>query len=174
MADFQNAGYRLLSFQYTPPSPAIKEQKEDDDTLKDQATTRAQADGDSLPCLASLLTSLEEIEADSDKSVRAENDSGVELGEHDTKGKLEVHGDDNANVHPPERPEQIAPPSSFHRFPDLPTEIRLKIWALTFVPRVVELRPTRPNYSRSRMDDALEPQVRYLYLHTVYIVMRLC
>lgn len=128
MADFQNAGYRLLSFQFTP-APAT-----------------------SLPSLSSLLTSLEEIEAASNEPDETENKSALEVDEHVS----EMKEDDHLEAKPKGLTQT---PPKFHRFPDLPAEIRLKIWALTFVPRVVELRPTRPSYSQGRTDNALEPQV---------------
>lgn len=40
------------------------------------------------------------------------------------------------------------PAASFHLFGDLPAELRIKIWHLSFLPRVIELHPTRPNYAR--------------------------
>ncbi|CAK7203884.1 hypothetical protein SEUCBS139899_006634 [Sporothrix eucalyptigena] len=39
------------------------------------------------------------------------------------------------------------PLTSFTRFPDLPTELRLKIWQLSFVPRVVEVHRRKSHYA---------------------------
>lgn len=43
--------------------------------------------------------------------------------------------------------EQTPTPTSFPRFPDLPTELRLKIWQLSFVPRVVEVHRRKSHYA---------------------------
>lgn len=123
MADFQNAGYRLLSFKYTPP-PAEKRQAADDDKAGHGSTS--QPEGEELPSLSSLLTSLQELEGLDDDGIK-ETDSIVELREKDKQS-----------------PPKTTPLNKFHLFNDLPTEIRLKIWALTFLPRVVEVRPPRP------------------------------
>lgn len=150
MADFQNAGYRLLSFKYVPPPapppptttpPTSTQPVEDVEPLliPPQATSsKSQGDGELLS-LSSLLTPLQEIEAveNKKKADEAFNEPKLDM----TCAQL------------------TALPADFFRFPDLPTEIRLKIWALTFLPRVVEIRPTRPNYSQARNDNAREPQV---------------
>ncbi|ERT00958.1 hypothetical protein HMPREF1624_02193 [Sporothrix schenckii ATCC 58251] len=43
--------------------------------------------------------------------------------------------------------EEHAMPTSFPRFPDLPTELRLKIWKLSFAPRVVEVHRRKSHYA---------------------------
>lgn len=121
MADFQNAGYRLLTFKYTPPPLENEQAAEEEEKVGHESTTDGEP-GD-FPSLSSLLTSVQEIQSSS-------NDTGVsdrpgeELREKG-KGKAE-------------------PLTEFPRFNDLPTEIRLKIWDFTFLPRVVELRQPRP------------------------------
>ncbi|CAN8096221.1 unnamed protein product [Discula destructiva] len=132
MVDFQNAGYRLLSFKYIPPTPAAGTQQNRPAVKPEGAGVQA-ADGDSLT-LSSLMNSLQEIK-DSD-SAEPENVFAVALDEQ----------------------EKPTPFAEFPHFTDLPAEIRLKIWALSFHPRVVEIRPTWPNYSRDSNEEAREPQ----------------
>lgn len=138
MADFQNAGYRLLSFKYTPPPEESGQAAADVDNVGQSA--QSQPVGGDLPSLSSLLTSLREIEGPADAGTKS--DPSGELHEEDKKPVPET-----------------TPLGGFHLFNDLPTELRLKIWDLTFLPRVVELRPTRPNYSQGH-DDGRPPQVR--------------
>lgn len=140
MADFQNAGYRLLSFKYTPPQGDQKQAANDNNQAGQGA--QAQAGDAELPSLSSLLTSLREIEAGSDDA-GVKNESGAEMQE----------GSEYRAAVP-----KTTSLCGFHFFDDLPTELRLKIWDLTFLPRVVELRPTRPNYSPGH-DDGRTPQV---------------
>lgn len=129
MADFQNAGYRLLSFKYTPPSIETKRAAEKDKDIDYETGTGVEA-GD-LPSLSSLLAPLEEIQSLS-------NDKK----DIDGPGE-EMSGKSNDST----KSGSIAKPlTHFHLFDDLPTEIRLKIWDLTFLPRVVEVRPPRPAF----------------------------
>lgn len=132
MADFQNAGYRLLSFKYTPP-PEVKGKAADDNKIDGKAKTRP-GNGD-LPSLSSLLTSLQEIECLVDTGTN--DDSGKELRDEDKQVKQSV--------------PKTTPLNAFHLFNDLPTELRLKIWHLTFLPRVVEVRPPRPSNSQGQV-----------------------
>ncbi|KAJ4418478.1 hypothetical protein N0V82_005558 [Gnomoniopsis sp. IMI 355080] len=131
MDDFQSAGYRLLSFKYTPPLD-VKGQAADVNKIDRKEASRS-GDGD-LPSLTSLLTSLQEIEGLDDAGTK--NESGKELRGEGKKVKQPV--------------PKTTPLNEFRLFNDLPTEIRLKIWDLTFLPRVVEVRPPRPNYSEGQ------------------------
>lgn len=133
MADFQNAGYRLLSFKYTPP-PAVETKraakKEKRVKEVDDETGTGGVAGD-LPSLSSLLASLQEIQSSS-KDGKDMDGPGEEMSGESN--------DSTASV-------SIARPlTHFHLFNDLPTETRLKIWGLTFLPRAVEVRPPRPAY----------------------------
>lgn len=134
MADFQSAGYRLLSFKYTPPL-AVKAQAANDDKVGRKAKTSPE--NGSLSSLSSLLTSLQQIESSNDGGTK--NNCCKEVCGQGKEGKQT--GSQNS-------PEPL---TQFHLFNDLPTEIRLKIWDLTFLPRVVEVRPPRPNYSRGQV-----------------------
>lgn len=121
MADFQNAGYRLLTFKYTPPPLENDQAAEEEKKFGHESTTDGEP-GD-LPSLSSLLTSIQEIQSSSNDT-RVSDRPGEELREKGN-GKAE-------------------PLTEFPHFNDLPTEIRLKIWDFTFLPRVVELRQPRP------------------------------
>ncbi|KAJ4389049.1 hypothetical protein N0V93_006511 [Gnomoniopsis smithogilvyi] len=131
MADFQNAAYRLLSFKYTPPL-AAKGQTASDDEVGRKA--EIQPGDEDLPSLSSLLTSIQEIEGFVDAGTK--NDSGIQLREECQEGRTST--------------ARTKPLKKFHLFNDLPTEIRLKIWDLTFLPRVVEVRPPRPHNSQGQ------------------------
>lgn len=50
------------------------------------------------------------------------------------------------------------PLANFHAFGNLPPELRIKIWRLSFLPRVVELHPTWPKHVAAVYDDGLEQQ----------------
>lgn len=127
MADFQNAGYRLLTFKYAPP-PVENEQAAEEEKKVGHGSTTGGEERD-LPSLSSLLTSIQQIQSSS-------NDTGVNDGPGEElweKGKGKA-----ASI------SRTEPLTKFPRFIDLPTEIRLKIWGFTFLPRVVELRQPRP------------------------------
>lgn len=66
-----------------------------------------------------------------------------------------------ADRKPEPEPEPDTPTASvmttFHLFGNLPAELRIKIWHLTFLPRVIELHPTRPNYAAVH-DDGRQQQ----------------
>ncbi|KAF3771311.1 hypothetical protein M406DRAFT_354810 [Cryphonectria parasitica EP155] len=153
MADPENAGYRLLSFEYKQP---VKEAEplgpvDITDTTPKSATTTPPPATKELPSLSSLMASLQEI----DGSINHEQETKVKAtAEEPTAASAVVEeGSDDSGVAPP----AVSLLTEFHLFGDLPTELRLKIWDLTFLPRVVELRPTRPNYSPSH-DDGRRPQ----------------
>lgn len=129
MADFQNAGYRLLTFKYTPPPIGNEQTAEEKKEVGYESTTGGE-DGD-LPSLSSLLTSIQEIQSSS-------NDTGV----NDRPGE-ELREKGKGKAASISRTEFL---TEFPRFNDLPTEIRLKIWDFTFLPRVVELRQPRPGW----------------------------
>lgn len=146
MADFQNAGYRLLSFQYHPVKDKQDERRIEGGEGKGANPTSA--DGE-LPSLSSLMTSLQEIE-DSDDTQKHQASTESKSSESDASSVQSAAA------------ALVAPLNEFHLFGDLPTELRLKIWNLSFLPRVVELRPTRPNYSPAH-DDGRRPQVSHLW-----------
>ncbi|RDL38115.1 uncharacterized protein BP5553_05548 [Venustampulla echinocandica] len=65
---------------------------------------------------------------------------------------------------PPTLPDTTAPPSplnTFHPFPRLPVEIRLKIWQLSVTPRTVEVRLPGPLY----INDDLVPIIILITEH---------
>lgn len=154
MSHFENAGYRILSFKYSPvvvkkEAPGLEG---GDGEVANQNAKSTKPPDTELPSLSSLMTSLQEIE----------DDSGTDQGK---KTAVEVMGSapEETVLSALRTPTTTAPapPTEFHLFEDLPTELRLKIWDLTFLPRVVELRSTRPNYSAGH-DDGREPQVSRL------------
>lgn len=53
------------------------------------------------------------------------------------------------------------PLTTFHAFGNLPPELRIKIWRLTFLPRVLELHPTRLNDAAAVGDDHLQQQQQW-------------
>lgn len=53
------------------------------------------------------------------------------------------------------------PLTTFHAFGNLPPELRIKIWRLTFLPRVVELHPTSFNNAGAVGDDGLQQQEQW-------------
>lgn len=53
------------------------------------------------------------------------------------------------------------PLTTFHAFGNLPPELRIKIWRLTFLPRVVELHPTWLNDDAAVRDDDLQQQQQW-------------
>ncbi|EPE02870.1 hypothetical protein F503_01611 [Ophiostoma piceae UAMH 11346] len=52
-----------------------------------------------------------------------------------------------APLQPPTQPFTSVHASAFHRFMDLPTELRLKIWLFSFTPRVVEVHRRKSHYA---------------------------
>lgn len=155
MADFENAGYRLLSFKYTP----TKAVKVDESKQHDGESAPTPAEAGELPSLEPLMTALPEVgntdptQGLDDKKAAAAAEAG--------HGKDNDAANDTHNDTPPESsPEVPSPPQAgprFHLFGDLPPELRLKIWQLTFLPRTVELHPTRPNYSAVHDDPGRPP-----------------
>lgn len=149
MAHLENAGYRLLSFKYVPNSVKLKT---DEERLKGrtgggdgEGTIQSSAAGE-LPSLSSLMNSIQEIEATVNPESKVLPPARVpEPADQDTLGNTPT-------------PAAPTPLTEFHLLGDLPTELRLKIWNLTFLPQVVELRPTRTNYSPSH-DDTRQAQV---------------
>lgn len=53
------------------------------------------------------------------------------------------------------------PLTTFHAFGNLPPELRIKIWRLTFLPRVVELHPTWLNDAAAVGDDGVQQQQQW-------------
>lgn len=53
------------------------------------------------------------------------------------------------------------PLTTFHAFGNLPPELRIKIWRLTFLPRVVELHPTWLNDAAAVGDDDLQQKQQW-------------
>lgn len=155
MSDLDDAGYRLLSFKYTPTKPATganlpAANDNVDDGREDEAhsgTRQPPSDEESeLPSLSSLAAALPAVDATPAAEI---NQSQPTLCNTDT------HADTVPEADEKPAPEPGPPAVSFHLFGDLPAELRIKIWHLTFLPRVVELHPTRPNYAR---DDGRQQQ----------------
>lgn len=46
---------------------------------------------------------------------------------------------------------RASPPHEFTRFPDLPAELRIRIWRFSFAPRVLELHSRRSHYARAEV-----------------------
>ncbi|KAK2603370.1 hypothetical protein N8I77_009834 [Diaporthe amygdali] len=151
MSDRDNAGYRLLSFKYTPTKPATRKNQsdEEDNNLgqpdnKSRTSTASTGEEPELPSLSSLASALPVIDATTPSKVQHD----LQISDAETKGGagVETEGKDQPEA-------QVL--TNFHLFGDLPTELRIKVWHLTFLPRVVELHPTRPNYAR---DDGRQQQ----------------
>lgn len=135
MSHLNNAGYRILSFKYDPTKfekDAATEEKSTK-TANQCETAELKSTDEELPSMSSLMTSLQEIQ-DSD------------LADVQTDPPLE-----SGDAPPPVSPTS-SPLTEFHCFGNLPTELRIKIWNMAFLPRVVELRPTRPNYAPAHTD----------------------
>lgn len=68
---------------------------------------------------------------------------------HPAQQQMAGTGGDGYDHHDPQSattaPEQ--PPTSFHLFRFLPAELRLRIWQLSFEPRIVELHSRRSHYA---------------------------
>lgn len=147
MSDLDNAGYRLLSFQYTPTKPVQRhEQAGVDDHSghhnhdKACAPPSSTGEGSELPSLSPLAAALPIIDAT--PAIKPED--GPSESSTDTDTETVADGERKGSPNPDPQA------ATFHLFGDLPPELRIKIWHLTFLPRVVELHPTRPNYARDR------------------------
>lgn len=145
MSDLDSAGYRLLSFKYTP-TKAVKGDDQagvDDNSDRhnhDKAHTRplSTSGKSELPSLASLAAALPVLDATSP----SDNQDGPSVSHTNTDAETVADAERRAE------PDPGTPVASFRLFGDLPAELRIKIWHLTFLPRVVELHPTRPNRVR--------------------------
>lgn len=146
MSDLDNAGYRLLSFKYTPTKPV---RGEGDQAGVDDKSDRHNHDEvhtpplstskkSELPSLASLAAALPVLDATAPSS----NQDGPGVSHTETDAEM------GADAKSKRGPDHGPPLAVFHLFGDLPPELRIKIWHLTFLPRVVELHPTRPNRVR--------------------------
>ncbi|ROW09285.1 hypothetical protein VPNG_05828 [Cytospora leucostoma] len=152
MSDPQNAGYRLLSFKYKPTQTdrGVKQQ----DGEKEKAGNPAAPETE-LPSLAPLMTALEEVQET--KSPLDKDDNATP--QPDVGGTTTSTDNNTPITQPASAPaSRPTPPATFHPFCDLPAELRIKIWHLTLLPRVVELHPTRPNYSVIHDDPGRPPQ----------------
>lgn len=154
MSHVENARYRILSFKYTPVTSLKKEEPQVEDGSGEAANQNAarptiKMPAEDLPSLSSLMTSLQEIEDDSAADQR-----------HHPAAIMSDPSEDHSTLRTP-APKASAPLTEFHFFGDLPAELRLKIWSLTFLPRAVELRSTRPIYSAGH-DDGRRPQVSHI------------
>lgn len=145
MSDADNAGYRLLSFKYTPTKPVNSGvQAGGDDNSghhnHDKTCTPPLPTGreSELPSLSSLAEALPVVDA----TPLSNNQDGPSVAD------TEIEAQAVADAEREEVPAPGPPVASFHLFGDLPPELRIKIWHLTFLPRVVELHPTRPSYAR--------------------------
>lgn len=145
MSDLDNARYRLLSFKYTPTKPLKRDGHEGiDDNLglhHDKARSGPlSSEGESkLPSLSSLAMALPVID---DATHPSNNQGGPRMSDEETDPEAAAGAEGEG------APVPGPPVTSFHLFGDLPAELRIKIWHLTFLPRVVELHPTRPIYAR--------------------------
>ncbi|KAG8161236.1 hypothetical protein KVR01_009500 [Diaporthe batatas] len=148
MSDPENAAYRLLSFKYTPTKlttgadhPAADDNVDGNHDGEAHTRTRQPRLGQEseLPSLSSLAAALPVVDA---TPAPAMNQSLPTLSGTDTQANTVPDAKQGAD------PGPDPPAASFHIFGDLPAELRIKIWHLTFLPRVVELHPTRPNYAR--------------------------
>lgn len=164
MADWNNVGYRMLSFKYTPVKAQKKEKPAEAEGRTSEGPGAAPRAGPAeLPSLSSLMTSLKEIEGSNDdgSNQAATSESVVAVEKTDEETQASTAESTEAAESPPDSSAPATTPlTEFHLFGDLPTELRLKIWKLTYLPRVVDLRPTRPNYSTS-YDDGRQPQVNW-------------
>ncbi|KAK7740926.1 hypothetical protein SLS53_004989 [Cytospora paraplurivora] len=149
MSDPQNAGYRLLSFKYKPT------QTDRDVKQQDGEKAGSPAPETELPSLAPLVTALEEVQ----ETNASQNKDDKETPQPDVGDNTNTNNTNTPNIQPSSPPASQPPPlATFHPFCDLPTELRIKIWHLTFLPRVVELHPTRPNYPVIHNDPGRPPQ----------------
>lgn len=131
MSDPDSAGYRLLSFRYTPAKPVERNGRASSDDNSDQDLESE------LPSLSPLAAALPVIDATTPSNFQdPPSVSQPETGAHNMSDAVK------------EAPDPDPPAASFHLFGDLPAELRIKIWHLSFLPRVLELHPTRPNYAR--------------------------
>lgn len=148
MSDVDNAGYRLLSFKYTPTKPVERDDQAGANDKSghhnhNKARTPPPTSRESeLPSLASLAEALPVV----DDTFLSNKQDGPSVADTDTDTGTEAETATDAEGN---RVPGTGPPvPSFHLFGDLPPELRIKIWHLTFLPRVVELHPTRPFYAR--------------------------
>ncbi|KAI3396980.1 hypothetical protein diail_11380 [Diaporthe ilicicola] len=151
MSDPDIAGYRLLSFKYTPSKPVTRENEVDPDGSFDHQRNEtcpppsSTGEESELSSLSSLATALPVIDATTPLDLH----DGLETKDE----KAEVKPEAEKETGPATAPVSTA----FHLFGDLPAELRIKIWHLTFLPRVVELHPTRPIYAALH-DDGRQQQ----------------
>ncbi|KAG6356520.1 hypothetical protein INS49_015908 [Diaporthe citri] len=145
MSDVDNAGYRLLSFKYTPTKPVKRDDQAGADDKsghhnhdKTRTPPRTTGGESELPSLSSLAAALPAV--DTKTPSHGQDGPSVSDTDEDAETATDAEGEGVAAPGPPV--------PSFHLFGDLPPELRIKIWHLTFLPRVVELHPTRPNYAR--------------------------
>lgn len=144
MSDLDNAGNRPLSSKYTPTEPTpganhpAADDNVDDDRDDDEAHTRSRRppsdEEQGLPLHSSPAF---------DATPAPEIDQSLP-----TSCDTETHADSVPDAEEKATPGPNPPAASFHLFADLPAELRIKIWHLSLLPRVVELHPTRPNYAR--------------------------
>lgn len=155
MSDLDNAGYRLLSFTYTPTKPVERDNHHqaaddnvDDHDGADTCIKPSPTDGQSeLPSLSSLGAGLPAANTTPPPDIYQ---AGPSVSDTDAHAGTVPDAEEKAAPIPAPVPAPVpGPPGpSFHLFGELPPELRIKIWHLTFLPRVVELHPTRPNYAR--------------------------
>ncbi|KUI70212.1 hypothetical protein VM1G_06326 [Cytospora mali] len=169
MSHLENAGYRLLSFRYTPTKPtrddvqqAEQPAGQDDGTAGSSAAAAAAAETEAeteLPSLAPLMAALSEVE---DTEPTRQQDKKAESApdkddNNNDKASSPASVSSSSSSSSSTTPQTTTQTAEFHSFCDLPAEIRIKIWHLTFLPRAVELHPTRPNYSAVHDDPGRQP-----------------
>ncbi|KAL1871163.1 hypothetical protein Daus18300_004908 [Diaporthe australafricana] len=154
MSDLDAAGYRLLSFKYTPTKPVTREKSVDlgrsfdHDLDKPRAWPLSTGEESELPSLSSLATALPVI-----SSAALLSKPGDEARVPGKKPHPHAEREPETDTATATAPVM----ANFRLFGDLPAELRIKIWHLTFLPRVVELHPTRPNYAAVH-DDGRQQQ----------------
>lgn len=98
------------------------------------------------------MTALSELQDKEPNQDQDDRDDKV-----DSNNNNEENNNNNTTPSTQQNKAEDQHPHHFHLFGDLPPELRLKIWHLTFLPRTVELHPTRPNYSAVHDDPGRPP-----------------
>ncbi|KAK2596604.1 hypothetical protein N8I77_013485 [Diaporthe amygdali] len=148
MSDLDNAMYPLLSFKYKPTTPAARnvQLNEDDrlryhdDKLRIQALSMNEiSELSSASYLVSRLPAL-------DVTMLSNLQTGLSVSDvietpQRVRAVTEAQAQRETEVYSTPGPTL----TNFHIFGYLPAELRVKIWILSFLSRVVELHPTWPN-----------------------------
>lgn len=84
----------------------------------------------------------------------ARNNQDDSLGHHDDNSHIQTVSMTEVS----ELPSPSPPLTNFHKFGDLPTELRIKIWHLSFLSRVVELHSAWATYNAVVHDESQQQQ----------------